>query len=162
MFIRLWTVLSLNPVYKIRDFFISPGTKDIKKDFLWDPLYLGNSMSRTRFGKMHQSTRLQNEEPPTDYCNRFLHVQKLLDSFNEKTESAFGPSWITCLDASIVISCNAFCPGYLNVKRKSYPFGNKYSTIASCKTYIIFFVALVVVKDYQTVGPHSSIGYTAE
>ena len=67
LFFGLWTTMSLNPAYSIRDFFIVPGGKDDMRDCLYNPPYLGDSMSRKQFDDLHSATRLRKDEPPTLY-----------------------------------------------------------------------------------------------
>ena len=92
LYIGLWNVISLNHGYQIPDFFIPPGAKEARRDFLWNPPYLVNSMSRTRFDEIYQSTRLQNKELPINHRGKFWHVRKLIDEFNEQMTSTFGLS----------------------------------------------------------------------
>ena len=159
LFFGLWTVISLNPGYQVRDFFIPPGTPKYKRDFLWNPPYLGDSMSRARFDVLHSSTRLRKDCPPTNYRDKFWHIRILIDAFNKQMAKSFAPSWLTCLDESMVTFFNAFCPGWMNVKRKPHPFGNEYHTIACCDTHIIFFIELVEGKDKPSEGPNSEVEY---
>ena len=116
-------------------------------------------MSRTRFDNLHSATRLRKDESPTNYCNKFWHVRGIIDAFNEKMTASFELSWITCLDESMVIFFNAFCPGWMNIKRKPHPFGNEYHTIACCETHIIFYVEIVEGKDKPIEGPNSEVEY---
>ena len=103
VFFGLWTIISLNPGYQIREFFIPLGSKSNPRDLLWNPPFLGDSMSRKRFDDLHSATRLRNEEPPTNYRDKFWHIRKLIEAFNEKMGTSFESSWITCLDESMVI-----------------------------------------------------------
>ena len=71
----------------------------------------------------------------------------------------FSSSWITCLDESMVVFFNAFCPGWMNVKRKPHPFGNEYHTIACCISHIIFYIEIVEGKDKPSEGPNKHIQF---
>ena len=80
-----------------------------------------------------------------------------MEAFNKKMKDLFDPSWLTCLNESMVVFTNAYCPGWMNVKRKPHPFGNEYHTIACCQSHIIFHVEMVEGKDRPTQGPNSQI-----
>lgn len=77
-------------------------------------------------------------------------------------QAVFNPSWLTCLDESMVIFFNAFAPGWMNVKRKPHPFGNEYHTIACADTHIIFYVEIVEGKDKPSEGPDSVVEFKDE
>ena len=89
-------------------------------------------------------------------------MRGLINDFNDKMYATFGPSWLTCLDKSMVIFFNAFAPGWMNVKQKPHPFGNEYHTIACCDTHIIFFVEIVEGKDRPSTGPDSAAEFEEE
>ena len=158
LFFGLWLIISLNPGYQVRDFFIMPGSEGHKRDFLWNPPYLGDSMSRNRFDNIHQATRLRKDNPPP-YKDKFWHIRLCIQAFNQKMTETFVPSWLTCLDESMVIFFNAFAPGWMNVPRKPHPFGNEYHTIACCDTHIIFYIELVEGKDRPSQGDYSVVEY---
>ena len=153
IFLGLWTIISLNPGYNARDFFLVEPPRN--RDFLWNPPYLGGIISRKRFDLIQDSIRLRNEEPPQQYRDKFWHVRKLIKAFNDKMTATFGPSWLTCLDEIMVVFFNAFAPGWMNVKRKPHPFGNEYHTIACCDTHIIFYIEIMEGKDRPSQGPDS-------
>ena len=158
-FFGLWVVISLNPGYQIREFFIMPKNEGRTRSFLWNPPYLGDVMSRARFDALHSATRLRNADPPVDYRDKFWHIRPLTKAFNNQMSTSFNPSWLTCLDESMVIFFNAFAPGWMNVKRKPHPFGNEYHTIACADTHIIFYIEIVEGKDKPSMGPDSIVEF---
>ncbi len=80
-------------------------------------------------------------------------VRDMVQAFNNHMEAVFDPSWITCLDESMVSFMNKFCPNWVCVKRKPQPFGNEYHTIACCLSKIIFRIEMVETeKDRPSEG----------
>ena len=67
----------------------------------------------------------------------------------------FPPSWIVCVDESMVTFRNPYAPGLITVKRKPHHMGNKYHSAACTDTKIIYFVAIVEGEDKTTDGLHS-------
>ncbi len=61
------------------------------------------------------------------------------------------PDLILCIDESMSVWLNQFCPGGMCVPRKLHPFGNEYHTICNgdlkIGTPIMFQVELVEGKD---------------
>jgi len=66
----------------------------------------------------------------------------------------FNPSWIVCMDENMVIFHNPFTPGWVAVKRKSQPLGNKYRTVACAQFSVIFFVEIVEGTDWPSKRPY--------
>lgn len=52
------------------------------------------------------------------------------DEWNDWYMEHYVPSWLSCLDESMVDWLNKYCPGWMFVARKPHPFGNEYHTIA--------------------------------
>ena len=118
-------------------------------------------MSRNRFDSLHSCMRLRYQDPPS-FRDKFWHIRELINSFNKNMTEVFSSSWITCLDESMVVFFNAFCPGWMNVKRKPHPFGNEYHTIACCISHIIFYIEIVEGKDKPCEGPNKHIQFESE
>ena len=94
---------------------------------------------------------------------KMWHVCLIIDAFNLQMERIFGPSWITCLDESMVPFTNEYCPSWVNIKRKPHPYGNEYHSIACAITHIIFAIELVETKkDRPIEGPHKEPEYEQE
>lgn len=62
-------------------------------------------------------------------------------------KTIFSPCWKICVDESMIIWTNEFSLGWITVKMKLHPFGNKYHIATSTKTKIIFYIELVEGKD---------------
>ena len=153
-YIGIWITASLNPGYQQLDFWVCLSSRP--RDMYWNPPYFGELMSKTRFIQIHSALRLRNEQPPVNYRDRFWQVRELIRAFNTLMELSFFSSWLVCVDESMVIFSNSFCPGWMNVKRKPHPFGNEYHTIACCQTHIIFYIEIVEGKDTPVAGPNST------
>jgi hypothetical protein len=64
----------------------------------------------------------------------------LVDAFNDYMKDVYTPLWLNCLNKSMNMWLNKYCPGFVVVPRKPYPFGNEYHTIAvSNKGYPIMW-----------------------
>ena len=124
--------------------------------------YLGDHMSRQRFRAIQNSLRLTIEKPPS-YHKKMWTVCGLIYAFNVHMHSVFGPSWITCLDKSMVVYTNEHFPSWVNVNRKPHPFGNEYHTIACAVSHILFRAKLVETKkDRPKEGPHSEAEFAKD
>jgi Transposase IS4 len=66
-------------------------------------------------------------------------------------EDQFDPSWINCLDESMMEWLNQFtCPGFMCVGRKPHPFGNERHTICCALSTIMWHAEIVEGKDRPT------------
>ncbi len=84
-------------------------------------------------------------------------IRDLIQAFNDHMEAVFDPSWLSCLDESMVAYMNEFAPNWVCVKRKPHPFGNEYHSIACCISKILYRIELVETqKDRPKEGPHST------
>ena len=63
-------------------------------------------------------------------------------------------SCLVCVDESMVVFYNKYTPGWIEVKRKPHPLGNKYHTVACCESTILFFMDLFEGKDKPMEGEH--------
>lgn len=107
---------------------------------------LRDYMSRSRFEDIQHAIRLVPHEPSK--TDRFRMVRDFINAWNENMKNEFTPSYVCCLDESMVAWLNKWtCPGWMNVPRKPHPFGNEYHTIACALTHIIFRVELSEGKD---------------
>ena len=156
--IALWVVMSLNPSYYVNDFF----TVEKPRDEFWNPPYLGNHMSGNRFRQIEAALCLCNDEPPTEYRDRFFWVRAMILAFNTETKEVFVPSWLCVVDESMVAFLNKYAPGWTAVKRKPHPHGNEYNTTADCFCKIIFHMEIREGKDQPTEGPYSKSKFEEE
>ena len=146
----IWFLMSINPTYSQDDFF---SLKE--RNIYWNPPFLGSIMSGKRFKIITEWIRLTTSKPP-EYRDRFFLVRDLIYGFNEHMAEIFSPSWIVCVDESMVVFYNKYAPGWVAVKRKPHPLGNEYHTTACCETKIIFIIELVQGKDAPKEGPYST------
>lgn len=155
----IWFLMSLHPQYSMLEFFTSEsidGKKKRRRDDFWDPPKCGKYMSRNRFKDITSCLRLNNNTPPT-YRDRSWELRELIKGFNDHMEIMFDPSWITCVDESMVSFLNEYCPNWVCIKRKPHPFGNEYHTIACCLSKIIFRIEMVETeKDRPKEGEYST------
>jgi hypothetical protein len=72
----------------------------------------------------------------------------MIDAFNEHYESEYSPSWLSCIDKSMNMWLNKFCPGFMSLPRKPHPFGNEYHSIADGNKgrFIMWHICLVEGK----------------
>eukprot|EP00968_Pinguiococcus_pyrenoidosus_P017329 scaffold1724_cov246-Pinguiococcus_pyrenoidosus.AAC.1 len=62
---------------------------------------LGQYMSKHRFDQILSAVRLTDEPPPA-YRDKFHNIRKLVKAFNEHMSEVYAPSWLTCLDESMM------------------------------------------------------------
>ena len=123
--------------------------------------YLGSLMSRNRFDKILASLVFSSENRP--YRDRFLCVRQLISAWNENMAAAFTPSWLVCIDESMVPWTSEYtAPGWVSLPRKPHPLGNEYHTIACAETNIIFRVEIVEGRDHppELAVEYSELGKT--
>jgi hypothetical protein len=87
-------------------------------------------MSRKRFDQIMSALKYTDKEAPTTFIDLFHEVRQMIDAFNEHYESEYSPSWLSCIDESMNVWLNKFCPGFMSLPRKPHPFGNEYHSIA--------------------------------
>ena len=87
------------------------------------PFRLSEYMSGRRFQNICATIRYTNIESPA-FLDRFHDVWQMIDAFNEHYDCEYVPSWLICLDESMNIFLDKFCPGFMRVPRKPHPFGN--------------------------------------
>jgi hypothetical protein len=87
-------------------------------------------ISRDRFLAINQAMRYTDKDTVAE--DRFHEVRQMIDAFNDHYEEEYIPSWISCLDESMVAWLNKWCPGFMIVivPRKPHPRGNEYHSIA--------------------------------
>lgn len=126
-----------------------------RDDFAHHP-DLRKYMSRHRFDEIQSAIRLSKAATVAGvpYRDKFVFVREFLAAWNANMQEQFIPSFLMCLDESMVQWLNKWtCPGWVHLPRKPHPFGNEYHTIACAVTHIIFQVELVEGKDRPTELP---------
>ena len=73
----------------------------------------------------------------------------MIDAFNDHYATEYSPSWLNCLDESMNVWLNKFCPGFMSLPRKPHSFGNEYHSIADGDKgqFIMWCIRLVEGKD---------------
>jgi len=94
------------------------------------PFRLNAYMSRKRFDEIMSALKYTDKEAPTTFVDRFHEVRQMIDAFNKHYESEYSPSWLSCINESMNVWLNKFCPGFMSLPRKPHPFGNEYHSIA--------------------------------
>ena len=91
------------------------------------PFRLSEYMSGRRLQNVGAAIRYTNIESPA-FLDLFHNVRQMINAFNENYDCEYVPSWINCLDESMNIFLDKFCPGFMCVPRKPHPFGNEYQS----------------------------------
>ena len=113
------------------------------------PFRLSDYMSGKRFDAIHQALldSLTTVDPP-EYADKFWRVREFIDEWNANMADVFVPSWVSCLDESMMAWMNKYtCPGWMVVPRKPHPFGNEFHTIACGMCGILYAIEIVEGKD---------------
>jgi hypothetical protein len=109
------------------------------------PSRFNEFMSRNRFEDILQNLVYTNRPAPTGYTDRFFLIRQLEEAWNKNMADQFDPSWINCLDESMMEWLNQFtCPGFMCVGRKPHPFGNERHTICCALSTIMWHAEIVV------------------
>ncbi|KAL3786425.1 hypothetical protein ACHAWO_007977 [Cyclotella atomus] len=80
-------------------------------------------------GDITGALRLTDRPYPTDFLDRFHEVRQCIEAFNDHYSEKYDPSWLSCLDESMNVWLDKYCPGFMVVPRKPHPEGNEYHTI---------------------------------
>ena len=112
-------------------------------------------MSRCRFEDILQNLVYTNRIPPAGYKDPFFLIRQMEEAWNKNMEDQFDPSWINCLDESMMEWLSMFtCPGFMCVGRKPHPFGNERHTICCALSTIMWHAEIVEGKDRPSqLGP---------
>jgi Transposase IS4 len=112
------------------------------------PFRFNEYMSRNRFEDILQNLVYTNRTPPAGYVDRFFQMRQMEEAWNKNMADQFDPSWINCLDESMMEWLNQFtCPGFMCVGRKPHPFGNERHTICCALSTIMWHAEIVEGKD---------------
>ena len=128
--------IQVHPGYNRVDFFTEK-----ERSWKWNPPFLGDIMSGKRFHHLNSAMCLLINTPHR-HMDCFFWVREMIQAFNTKIIEVFVSPWITCIDKSMVALSNEYAPGWMVVKRKPHPVGNKYHTINDCYCKVNFALRL--------------------
>ena len=115
------------------------------------PFSLACFMTRNRFKNILNNMKYTSTCPPS-FHDRFWEVRYMLDCWNKNMGKNFIPSWINCVDESMLKWVNEFtCRGFMFIPQKPWPFGNEYHDACCADSNIIWSVELCEGKKDQ---PH--------
>ena len=80
------------------------------------PFRLLEYMLGRRFQNIGTAIRYTNIESP-DFLDRFHDVRQMIEAFNDHHDGEYVPSWLNCVDESMNIFLDKFCPGFMCVPR---------------------------------------------
>ena len=86
--------------------------------------YLSKNHFKAIMGALRYTTN-----PQPSYSDRFHDVRQLIDAWNEFMAEEYITGWWNCLDESMSVFNNPYCPRWMVIPRKPHPFGNKYHSI---------------------------------
>ena len=129
------------------------------------PFHLTPFMSCRHFEKILYNRGYMKEDPP-QHRDSFWEVRTMLQMWNNNMATNFLPSWINCIDESMLKWINEYtCPGFMYVPRKPWKFGSEYHDAGCADSDIIWALDLREGKDCpQNLGPKefNNIGKTTE
>ena len=135
------------------------------------PFRLNAYFSKNRFKAIMGALRYTNNQQPS-YSDKFHDVRQLIDAWNDFMAEEYVAGWWNCLDESMSVFNNPYCPGWMVVPRKPHPFGNEYHSICdgnidddlnNCGNPIMWRIELQEGKDRPDgAGPkkYSELGKT--
>jgi hypothetical protein len=92
--------------------------------------HLNAYMTRNQFKEIIQSIHYMDKIAPLIFVDCFHEVHQMIDAFNDHYAIGYRPSWLNCINESMNIWLNKFCPGFMPLPFKPHPFGNQYHSIA--------------------------------
>lgn len=132
-------------------YWLAMGYHETRSDY-WSekeehPMFTGNNfglygISRNRFDEVISCLSFipDVEEPPTD----LEQVRAMQTAFNKHMEDAYKPSWLVCVDESMVPWYRpSKCPVWIHIKDKPTQRGLEFHTASDHKPTVIFRVELV-------------------
>ena len=125
------------------------------EDKFWKPSHLGDTMTGKRFKRINKWLNLDDEkESPQHRCS-FFWARKWKKIVNNNMATEFDPSWLVCIDESIVSFHNAHESWWIALNRMSYLLGNEFNAMSCCETNIILSIKLVEGTDKPKEGTHT-------
>mmetsp|Transcript_31656 Transcript_31656/g.67062 ORF Transcript_31656/g.67062 Transcript_31656/m.67062 type:complete len:180 (+) Transcript_31656:812-1351(+) len=118
-------------------------------EFKGAPNQMTKYISGNKYDAIDTAMRFTGEEA-LDFEDEFHEVRKMLLLFNSHYEQNCVPSWLSCLNKSMNLWLDKYCPGFMYVPRKPHPFGNEYHSICDGDQgrSILWRVKLVEGKDH--------------
>ena len=109
--------------------------------------HFGCWMSANHFNDILAALCFTNITPPT-FNDKLHKVWQLINKGNNYMANRFVPSWVSCLDKSMVPWMSKWtCPGWMVVPRKPHPYGNEYHSLCCGDLGIMYRIELVEGKD---------------
>ncbi|KAL7447726.1 hypothetical protein ACHAXS_000082, partial [Conticribra weissflogii] len=84
-------------------------------------------ISGNRYDAIDTAMRFTDEEAP-DFEDK-LHKVRMLLLLNLHYKQNYIPSWLSCLNKSMNLWLDKYCPGFICLPKKPHLFGNKYHII---------------------------------
>ena len=100
--------------------------------FLEAPFRLNAFMTYTSFCDIMAAIWYTNKDAPLLFHDKFHEVCQMIDAFSDHYTAEYTPSWLNCIDESMSLWLNSFCPGFMSFPRKPQRQGNEYHSICSC------------------------------
>ncbi len=124
------------------------------------PFRLNLFITRKRFDEIMSALKYTNKEPPTTFVDCFHEVRQMIEALNEHYATEYSPSWLSCIDESMNVWLNKFCPGFMSLPRKPHPFGNEYHSIADDNKgwFIMWRIRLMEGKDWPRL-PNGQVAF---
>ena len=143
-YLGLWLLISTCSGFAHKDFWdIHPHDEKTNPC----PYRLGSLMSKKRFDAITRELRFTDCNKPT-FLDRIWEVRQMIDEWNDNMKKIFVPSWIMCLDESLLIWFSMFtCPGWVFCPRKLHPVGNEYHSMCCGLSGVMVAIELVEGKD---------------
>jgi hypothetical protein len=142
--LSIWHLLATTDGHDRRSFWSTNDGDDPR--FKGAPFRLNDLMSRSRFEEILEVTSYFNLPYPA-FNDDFHPIRQLLKAWNDNMYLIFIAAWFVCLNESMSLWTNMWtCPGFVFCPLKPWDTGNKYHTIASGVSSIIFHMEMVEGK----------------
>jgi hypothetical protein len=114
------------------------------------PFHLNSFITRKQFDKIMPVLKYTDKEAPTMFVDCFHKVRQMIDAFNDHYATEYSPLWPSCINESMNIWLNKFCPGFMSLPSKPHPFGNEYHSITNGDKgrFVMWCNCLVEGKDH--------------
>ena len=110
----MWVLMTLQPAYKYCEFFsLRQRTK------YWSPSFVADITSRNIFEEVNHHLVLQSDDAPTNDQDKFWWIHKLVVKWYKNMEVKFSPSWLVCVDESMVVFLNPHAPGWVHMLKEN-------------------------------------------
>jgi hypothetical protein len=82
------------------------------------PFQLNAFMTKKCFLKITYAIQYTNKAAPLLFTNKFHEVRQMIKEFNKHYKTEYTPSWLNCIDKSMNLWMNKFCPGFMTLPRR--------------------------------------------